>query len=729
MSFARYFRVSSYLLIISGFVAIAGTGAIDAFSLLLFGSALVVSWFIDTEALQRRTPRWLLNAIALAYFPFYLIDYKFISGSFVVSTIHLIFVTATVKILTRSTERDYVYLYLISFAELLAASTLTIDLTFSIALLVFLLSGVTTLILFEMRRSNQRALKQARIQPVVVPRNLEGTGFELFSSFPARAMSIVALSITVLIVILAVPLFLVLPRVSRGVYKRPPGKTQLMSGFSERVVLGEIGTIKLSDSVVMRVRSDQPPPGLPPNLKWRGVALDHYDGAAWTRNLLGRLPVTPHGDYFKLRDSIQGTETLRQTYFLEALSTDVIFAAHRALAVSREIDILQRDAADSLFTLRHPLSKLRYTVVSEVMHPDPALIPEKLEIEDSIRAVSLQLPRLDPRIARLAREVTKGESHPFREALRLETYLRMRYRYSLDLKEGTGLTDPIATFLFETRSGHCEYFASAMTVMLRCLGIPARLVNGFRSGEYNEIGRDWIVRQYDAHSWVEAYFPPYGWIEFDPTPPDPQRPKPALARLLVNFFDAVGLWWSEEVVNYDLGKQSMLVREVRSALVSFQQRAFDYVQRLHDTTGDAVQRFQPSRLSLVHLLTGIVLAVALALAWHGRRTLRVRALRSFRRLVSPSDRTFFIESFYAEALEIMRKHGLCRRPDQTPLEFAELLGEHPAREDFMALTRIYNRIRFGAEGGTDEIRAAERRLKSMRQAVAKAPRLQSDAAS
>jgi transglutaminase-like putative cysteine protease len=504
-----------------------------------------------------------------------------------------------------------------------------------------------------------------------------------------------------------------------------------MSGFSERVELGEIGTIKLSDAVVMRVRSELPPFGLPSNLKWRGVALDRYDGKAWTRSLLGRVPVAPQGEYFKLRDSIQGTEILRQTYFLEALSTDVVFAGHRALAVSREIGILQRDGAGSLFTLRHPLSKIRYSVVSEVMHPDPELIPETLEIEESIRATSLQLPKLDPRIGVLTRGVTQGENHPFRKALRLERYLRTNYNYSLDLKARDGASDPVAMFLFDTRSGHCEYFASALTVMLRDIGIPSRLVNGFRSGEYNEIGRDWIVRQYDAHSWVEAYFPPYGWVEFDPTPPDPQRPRSEMARLLVNFFDAVGLWWSEEVVNYDVTKQGLLARGVRSALAGLQHTTLDYARRLDDTTSAIVDRLRPSGPpSVLHITIVILLTVSAVPAWRGRRMLRVRALRSFRRIVAPSDRIFIIESFYAEALDTLRKHGLCRRPDQTPLEFAEMLGEHPARDDLTSLTRIYNRIRFGAGGTADEIRLAEGMLRSLRQTVnAKTLRPQRNSAS
>ena len=130
MSFARYFKLSSYFMIASGFAAIAATGALDLLSLGLFSAALLASWFVDTERLQRRVPGWLLNCLAVAYLPLYVLDHAILSHSYVISTIHLVFYVAALKLLTLSRDRDYFYLYLISFAELLVASTLTIDLVF-----------------------------------------------------------------------------------------------------------------------------------------------------------------------------------------------------------------------------------------------------------------------------------------------------------------------------------------------------------------------------------------------------------------------------------------------------------------------------------------------------------------------------------------------------------------------------------------------------------------------
>ena len=135
-------------------------------------------------------------------------------------------------------------------------------------------------------------------------------------------------------------------------------------------------------------------------------------------------------------------------------------------------------------------------------------------------------------------------------------------------------------FLFDMRAGHCEYFASSMAIMLRQLGIPARLVNGFRTGEYNSIGNNWTVRQYHAHSWVEAYFPPYGWIEFDPTPTGPGQTRTGFIRLISDLTDAIDLWWWEGVVNYDSSRQYRLLSVLQAALEKNRQsiaRLFEHV--------------------------------------------------------------------------------------------------------------------------------------------------------
>jgi transglutaminase-like putative cysteine protease len=151
--------------------------------------------------------------------------------------------------------------------------------------------------------------------------------------------------------------------------------------------------------------------------------------------------------------------------------------------------------------------------------------------------------------------------------------LKTNFRYTLDLKGEDD--DPLAAFLFETREGHCEYFATAMTIMLRTLEIPARIVNGFQMGEYNELNNMYTVRESDAHSWVEVYFPRSdSWIEFDPTPAAGINDYSAgglLARLR-KYADAMEVFWLDYVVTLDSEEQASIMVDIQHRLLSFKDR-------------------------------------------------------------------------------------------------------------------------------------------------------------
>ena len=175
----------------------------------------------------------------------------------------------------------------------------------------------------------------------------------------------------------------------------------------------------------------------------------------------------------------------------------------------------------------------------------------------------LGLPRLDPRIPRLAEQITASAGNNYDKAVALESYLRTHFAYSLQLPR-TVPHDPLANFLFERKQGHCEYFASSMAVMLRTLGIPSRMVNGFRTGEFNDLTSQYVVRASNAHSWVEAYFPGHGWIAFDPTPDASMPARTGWSRVML-YVDAMASFWREWVVNYDAGTSADSGRERHAA--------------------------------------------------------------------------------------------------------------------------------------------------------------------
>src|SRR5207253_3039973 len=195
----------------------------------------------------------------------------------------------------------------------------------------------------------------------------------------------------------------------------------------------------------------------------------------------------------------------------------------------------------------------------------------------SIRYLELP-PNLDPRIRPLAGNLVKlaGANNRYDAARVIEAYLRDNYGYSLDLKAGG--PDPLSDFLFDVRKGHCEYFATAMAVMLRTRGIASRVVNGFLPGEYNEASGAYTVRQSDAHSWVEVYFPQTkAWVTFDPTPSAGRaaRVRTGLAAQLSKYTEALELMWFQYVVGYDKQEQHSLATTLRKDLLDLRRSSSD----------------------------------------------------------------------------------------------------------------------------------------------------------
>src|SRR6202030_2487027 len=261
---------------------------------------------------------------------------------------------------------------------------------------------------------------------------------------------------------------------------------------------------------------------------------------------------------------------LLYTVYMEPIASDAVFVPGKVVSLRGNFNgeagnraplktYLYKDSTGSIYNPFHNYTAVRYEGFSRM----PALDVIKLrdagtDYPDDIKQTYLQLPTLDPRIAPLAEQMTARKTTPYDKAVAMEVYLRSKYGYTLDLKGKPG-GDPLAHFLFETRAGHCEYFASSMTVMLRTLGIPAREVNGFLPGEFNELAGDYIVRASDAHSWVEAYFPGSGWIVFDPTPDAPVVSANLFSRIS-QLADWAELTWNDWVISYDFAHQNVLAQ-------------------------------------------------------------------------------------------------------------------------------------------------------------------------
>ncbi len=303
-------------------------------------------------------------------------------------------------------------------------------------------------------------------------------------------------------------------------------------------------------------------------------------------------------------------------------------------------------------------------------------------------------PRLDPRIGALARRITEHASTDYDKALAVEQYLKANYGYSLQMAI-TPPADPLVYFFFERKQGHCEYFASAMAVLLRSVGIPARIVNGFRTGEYNDLTGKYIIRGRDAHSWVEVYLPANGWTTFDPTPPGSQEVSDAWSRMLL-YLDAGREFWREWVINYDFSHQHTLTMSAGRKGLHIIEQARLWSRRQLRSLVERARSLQQSA-SDAPLLWGMLalLAVSLVLLLVNLR----RLLRHWRRsrLASNPGRApqAAASIWYQRMIRSLERRGLRKLPGQTPAEFVEVISEPGLRTSVAAFTEQYEQARFG----------------------------------
>jgi hypothetical protein len=327
------------------------------------------------------------------------------------------------------------------------------------------------------------------------------------------------------------------------------------------------------------------------------------------------------------------------------------------------------------------------------------------------------LPLLDKRIPELAKNVSAKAHTPYDKSVAIESYLRTRFTYTLELTGKPG-QDPLAHFLFETRSGHCEYFASAMTIMLRTQGIAAREVNGFLPGEYNDLAGDYIVRASDAHSWVEVYFPGTGWQTFDPTPATVQE-FGFLSRL-GQYVDWMELNWNEWVINYDFAHQVQMAQNMQRNTRNWTESAHSWFSNQQVKGKQWLRSWLDRRGGITFLFPAALVLLLVLLRYDVLRSLarrvglylQLRAPDGGRGRANPQ----LASRLYGELLRVLERRGFARRDSQTALEFASAVGEPSLGPAVREFTQIYAVARFGGapcdtarlRGLLEQVRATRR---------------------
>jgi protein-glutamine gamma-glutamyltransferase len=708
----RYFEVSLFLLVSTGIVAVISTGKLDPISTVVAPIALA---YKSIRIWRGRGPELsvrVATGLVLAYFLFFPIDLWVISRGLsagapnptlyaaLLSAIHLMLFATLVRLFSSRTNRDFAFLAMLAVTCMVASAILTVETSFLIALAIFLVLAVSTFVALEIRRGADNA-----VSPTLEP------GSPIAQRLN-RALGLTSAFVAIGTLAIGSVFFFAIPRFTSGYLSALSLQPSLMTGFSDNVTLGQIGQIKQSSAVVMRIHVDGDP-GRNDGVHWRGIVLTNFDGKRWFTPQHEQIvispdsdgvyqlspPPLPAGDFYKMH----------YTVLMEPIASDAIFVAPRIqmlqgrfandaqpVGANRPSSYLLLDKTGSLSNPFHNETKIRYQGTSTL----PTIPPAHLRIASvvfpqPILETYLQLPDLDPRIKELALQITAKAPTEYDKAAAIELYLKTHFQYSLNLT-GKQTNDPLAYFLFTRRSGHCEFFAAAMTVMLRDVGIPARYVGGFLSGEYNDVGGDWIVRASDAHTWVEVFFPGYGWITFDPTPPGDGH-RAGLFGLIGKYWDWFQYTWGEWIINYDFGHQLTLAQNAQKSGRNWSESVRKYYQDKQREAIRVILALDKKAENSPYFLPGIlVILVGILLYLRGRALFTFMMARWSLRARRRGNVTASLATLeYREMLRMLEKRGWKKSPSQTAQEFAAAIPASDVAAPVAQLTQLYESARFG----------------------------------
>jgi protein-glutamine gamma-glutamyltransferase len=728
-----YFRSTSYALVVTAFLAIALTGSLDGVSIVLYSIAVGICFYRDVRGIERlRLREWTWRALSIGYVPFIFVDGALISNR-VLALVHMTLFVSAAKLFQNKRDRDWVFLYLIAFFQMLLAAGLTFNATFVGSLAAFLFFFISTLAAFEIRRTRRQVVHSDEdfVTPLKPPKQVKYLAEDISRKTRTNRVQYLlgaSFAQVVIVAVLTLPFFFLIPRLGGGGVASSFNNSESITGFSDRVELGEVAHIKKSPHVVMRVRLDRKPPRY---LRWRGVALEQYDGRAWSvvhtpdsRRSSDTQDQVPHEGndtdanftrvhtFDKLPADRQSA--IDQLIVLEPLTSDTLFAAPRAFRLRGAVATVIRDKYTGALSSLGTKGRTTYIVSSDVSTPSEQDLRLDAGTTNSerIKELYLRTPKLDPRISQLAHEITRNQPTLYDKAKAIENYLKTEFHYTLDLKGSEA--DPLSDFLFQTREGHCEYFATAMAIMLRTIGIPSRIVNGFQMGEYNNLNDMYTVRESDAHSWVEAYFPrSESWVEFDPTPSAGinDYSQPGLLARLRKYADAMEVFWLDYIVTLDSDEQASIMVDLQHRLLNVKDQLLAYYLGAKNWTrrmlGNLISDRRWNATDLLMIIGGLIIgaisvvAIYVLMASRKRRGLpdtgygpwwhRIFILPLWRRRFARRDYRQSAVLFYEQMLAIARRAALIKQPDQTPVEFALASGLAPIRE----ITAMYNRVRFG----------------------------------
>jgi transglutaminase-like putative cysteine protease len=717
MRFGLVHRVMTDALAALGVLAIVSTASLSLWTNALLLVGLVVAIFIP-ESLQGRPALRHFATIA----PLVLLTVegaRVLSGRFPLDV--AVEFAAFLQIIRLATRRGAAHdqqIIVLALLHFVAGTVLGGGLTYGLCFLGFLVVAPGALVLSHLRREVEGNYRQgARDRtglPVDVPRILRSR------RVVGRGFLATTCLLSVPILLFTTTLFVLFPRIGLSLLLLSHPRAGRMIGFSEHVDLGDVGVLRDDPTVALRfeVKDIPEPPPSRLTLRLRGTAFDAYDGRAWARTLHDAVRPSDHGldanDTYTLFRPGDPVHDRVISFDLEPIDPPVVFLPSRTVAVHVRVPT-QILLGDAVTVQKGPEDELRYNGSDgRGLRYEVYVAGERENLIEILtpldRARYMVLPaNLPARIGELAHSWTDALSLPQEKAAAIEEHLRREFTYDLH-SPSSGKPEPVDHFLFESRRGHCEFFSTAMALMLRAVGIPSRNVTGFVGGTWNRFGHYYAVREGDAHSWVEAYIDDAtrpAWRTFDPTPPggaQPLEPPEGAYYYLRDFVDALSQRWDTYVVGYDLRKQVHIFEELSHRY-----------ERLRSKVG--VDRGPLDALTRGPVVAAAALALLLAAyaLWRRRRRRTAGDGSSTKRA---NDARLDAAAVLYRDLEVaLQLRGITRAASVPPLRHAEELKSrsHPLADEVLALTHSYLEARFGGAKMTDATRRNfEKRVRVLR---------------